>query len=161
MTTPLPQLTRGATARRLTEDPGCVITLLADAGATGGALTANRSTFRTGADGAPPHVHDHMTELFYVLDGALQVLVGDEVIVLEAGDLLAVPPGTPHAFAAAPGREADVLFVFTPGRERFAYYELLDRAHAGDASFDDLAATQERFDNRYVDSAAWAAARAA
>lgn len=164
MTTPqnvLPTLTRGASAERLTRDPACLITLLAEAGAGGHGLTANRSTFRTGADGAPPHVHRHMSELFYVLDGALQVLVGDEVIVLEAGDLLVVPPGTPHAFAAPRGREADVLFVFSPGRERFDYYRLLDRAHVGEATWDEVGATSDRFDNHYVDSPAWAAARAA
>ncbi len=69
-----------------------------------------------------------------------------QVTVLEAGDLLVVPPGTTHAFAAAPGRTADVLFVFAPGRERFEYYRLLDRLHRGEGSWSELDATQERFD---------------
>jgi quercetin dioxygenase-like cupin family protein len=155
-----PTLTRAAEAEVLTSDPGCLITLLADAGGTGGALTSNRSTFAAGADGAPPHAHRHLTELFFVLDGALQVLVGEEITVLEAGDLLVVPPGTTHAFAAAPDRTADVLFVFAPGRERFEYYRLLDRLHRGEGSWDELAATQDRFDNHYAESAAWEAARA-
>ena len=55
--------------------------------------------------------------MFFVLEGALEVLIGDEITVLEAGDLLVVPPGTTHAFAAAPDRTADVLFVFAPGRD--------------------------------------------
>ena len=154
-----PTLTRATDAEVLTGDPGCLITLLADAAGTGGALTSNRSTFAEGADGAPPHAHEHLTELFFVLDGALQVLVGDEITVLETGDLLVVPPGTTHAFAAAPGRTADVLFVFAPGRERFEYYRLLDRLHRGEGSWDELGATQDRFDNHYAESTAWQAAR--
>jgi mannose-6-phosphate isomerase-like protein (cupin superfamily) len=156
-----PTLTRAADAEALTGDPGCLITLLADAASTCGALTSNRSAFAKGADGAPPHSHEHLTELFFVLDGALQVLVGDEITVLEAGDLLVVPPGTTHAFAAAPGRTADVLFVFTPGRERFEYYRHLDRLHRGEGSWDELDATQDRFDNHSCESTAWQAARGA
>ncbi|MEU4106165.1 hypothetical protein AB0F16_37360, partial [Streptomyces tanashiensis] len=32
---------------------------------------------------------------------------GEELTVLEQGDFLLVPPHTPHAFAAAPGAEAE------------------------------------------------------
>jgi mannose-6-phosphate isomerase-like protein (cupin superfamily) len=159
--TPRTVLVRAAQAETLTGDPGGVITLLADASDTGGALTSHRSTFRDGFDGAPPHVHERSTELFFVLDGALQVLLGDEVTVLEQGDLLVVPQGVPHAFAAAPGSDADVLFVFPGGSERFPYYRLLDRVHRGDGSWQEISDSQDRFDNQYVDSAAWKQARTA
>jgi quercetin dioxygenase-like cupin family protein len=147
-------------AEALVHDPGCVLRLLADADQTGGALTANRSTFKVGADGAPPHFHTGATELFFVLSGALQVLVDDQVKILRAGDTLVVPPYVPHAFAAPQGHEADVLFVFAPGRERFEYYRLLDRLHSGEATLQEILDTQERFDNHYVESPAWRAARA-
>ena len=154
-TTTATVLVRATEAETLTGDPGGAITLLADAPATGGLLTSNRSTFKDGADGAPPHYHERAAELFFVLDGALQVLVGEEILVLGKDDVLVVPPGIPHAFTAAPGSDADVLFVFTPGRERFDYFRLLDRAHRGEASFAEIEATQERFDNHYVESSVW------
>jgi quercetin dioxygenase-like cupin family protein len=154
-TTPL--LVRSADAEVLDGDPGGTITLLADAAGTGGALTAHRSTFRAGAAGAPPHTHTRASELFLVLDGALRVLVDQEVVVLRAGDLLVVPPGVPHAFEAAPGTDAEVLFVLTPARERAEYYRLLDRVHRGQADWAEVGASQERFDNHYVDSPEWAA----
>ena len=52
-----------------------------------------------------------------------------------------------------------MLFVFAPGRERFEYYRLLDRLHRGEGSWDELEATQDRFDNHYSESTAWQAAR--
>ncbi|MCO1656553.1 cupin domain-containing protein [Pseudonocardia humida] len=149
-------LVRAADAEVLDGDPGGTITLLADAADTGGALSAHRSTFRAGAVGAPPHTHHEASELFLVLGGALRVLLGEEVTVLRAGDLLVVPAGVPHAFEAAPGHDAEVLFVLAPARERAEYYRLLDRVHRGQAEWTQVGASQDRFDNHYVDSPAWA-----
>jgi quercetin dioxygenase-like cupin family protein len=149
-------LVRAADAEVLDGDPGGTITLLADAPDTGGALSAHRSTFTDGAVGAPPHTHSEASELFLVLGGALRVLVGEDIAVLRAGDLLVVPPGVPHAFEAAPGHAAEVLFVLAPARERAEYYRLLDRVHRGRAGWAEVGASQDRFDNHYVDSPAWA-----
>jgi len=149
-------LLRGSETEILTGDPGGAIALLADTGA----LTANRSTFRQGADGAPPHFHTRASELFVVLDGALDVLFDERIHTLIAGDVLLVPPRMPHAFAAAAGSDADVLFVFTPGIGRFDYYRLLDRVHRGLSSPQEIRDSQQRFDNHYTDSPAWRRARA-
>ena len=150
---------RAADAEVLEADPTSVITLLVDAEETGGKLTSNLTHFEPGNAGAPPHHHTRGAELFYVLEGSLQMLLGDEVTVFGQGDIVVVPPGVHHAFAPAPDASADVLIVFAPGTERFAYYRLLDRLHQGDAAVQDLYDTQDRFDNHYVDSPAWVAAR--
>ncbi|GGP61220.1 cupin domain-containing protein [Streptomyces abikoensis] len=150
-------LTRAAEAE-VTRDPSSVITLLADSDTTGGLLTSYRSTFAQGAPGAPAHFHTRAAEMFHVIDGSLRVLVGEEVKVLEAGDFLLVPPRTHHAFAAAPGCEADVLITFTPGMARFAYMRLLERVMRGEASPREIKESSERFDNHYVDSPVWNAA---
>lgn len=78
--------------------------------------------------------------------------------VLRDGDFLAVPPRTPHAFAAAPGRTADVLFVFDRHMDRFAYLRLLGRVMREEADPKEIAESAERFDNHYVESAVWRAA---
>ncbi|UFQ16604.1 MULTISPECIES: cupin domain-containing protein [Streptomyces] len=152
-----PVLTRAATAET-TSDPSSVMTLLADCGTDGSSVTSYRSTFAKGAVGAPAHFHTKASELFFVIGGALQVLVDDEVKLLEQGDFLLVPPHTPHAFAAAPGAEADVLFVFTPGMPRFDYLRLLGRVMRGEASPQEIKDSSEQYDNHYVDSPAWRAA---
>ncbi|MFD9540101.1 cupin domain-containing protein [Streptomyces sp. NPDC060022] len=149
-----PVLTRSADAET-TSDPSSVMTLLADYGTDGSSLTSYRSSFTKGAVGAPAHFHTKASELFFVLDGSLQVLVDDTVQVLDKGDFLLVPPHTPHAFAAAPGAEADVLFVFTPGMPRFDYLRLLGRVMRGEADFQEIKDSSEQYDNHYVDSPAW------
>jgi quercetin dioxygenase-like cupin family protein len=152
-----PVLTRHSEAETCV-DPSSVMTLLADSDSTADGFTSYRSTFAKGTVGAPAHFHTRATELFFVISGFLQVLVGEEVTVLEAGDFLAVPPHTPHAFAPAPGCEADVLFVFTPGMGRFDYLRLLGRVMRGEADATEIAASAKRFDNHYVDSPVWRAA---
>ncbi|WP_106403214.1 cupin domain-containing protein [Actinocorallia populi] len=137
------------------------IALLADASATNGRLGVIRTSLGRGKDGATPHYHRGSAEMFFVLDGRLQVLAGEEVVTAEAGDTLVVPPRTVHAFAAAPGSGADVLIVITPGVERFDYFRLLDRVRRGQADPRDLLAVQERFDTHFVGSDPWQRTRAA
>jgi mannose-6-phosphate isomerase-like protein (cupin superfamily) len=69
------------------------VRLLVDSSATGGALSTVRVTLGKGADCARAHRHDRSAEMFYVLDGALQVLSGKEIIMAERGDVIVVPPG--------------------------------------------------------------------
>ncbi|MBV1852667.1 cupin domain-containing protein [Catellatospora tritici] len=148
-------LVRAGEAEKLTRDPGSVVTLLADAPQTGNVLTSNRSLLKAGSPGAPPHFHERSDEIFFLLDGELEVLLGEEIITLYRGDLLIVPPYLPHAFAPAPDTDADVLFLFTPGPARFEYYRLLDRFHAGLATAADIKASQERYDNHFLSAALW------
>jgi len=46
--------------------------------------------------GEVKHYHDRSRQLFYVLEGKLQMLMADETLVLEKGDSLEVPPKVPH-----------------------------------------------------------------
>ncbi len=66
-------------------------------------------------------------------------------------------PRTPHVFVAAPGCEADVLFVFTSGIGRFDYLRLFGRVMRGEADTREIAEPSERFDTHYVDSPVWRA----
>jgi quercetin dioxygenase-like cupin family protein len=154
-------LVRAAQAEVLDSDPASVITLLLDPEHTGGALTSNRSRLEQGSAGAPPHRHTRSGELFFVLDGALEVLVGEELHTLHRGDALFVAPNQPHAFAPAAGHDADFLVVITPGKPRFDYYRLLDQVHRGEATWAEVGRTQDRFDNHYVESPVWEARTAA
>lgn len=94
-------IVRDADAEVIGGDP-VGVKLLADSSASGGALSAVRVTLGEGADGARPHLHHHSAELFYLLDGEARLLSGDDIVTAERGDLVIVPPGKPHAFAAAP-----------------------------------------------------------
>ncbi|MCO6006278.1 cupin domain-containing protein [Actinoallomurus purpureus] len=131
------------------------IRLLADSSSTGGALSTQRVTLVDGADGAKPHSHGRSAELFYMLDGTAQLLSGDQVVTAERGDLVVVPPGAPHAFAAAPGENADILIVLTPGVERFEYFRHLERIAYGKVPPESLLEVQELYDTYFLSSPAW------
>ncbi|KAB8162894.1 cupin domain-containing protein [Streptomyces sp. 3MP-14] len=157
VTAPAPVLVRAASAETVRDGAASLITLFADSAQTKGALTANRATLRRGSPGAPAHFHTRATELFFVLGGKLRVLLGESVVTLGAGDLVTVPPRLPHAFAPAPGTEADVLVAFTPGMDRFDYYRLLERVYQGRAGVEEIRASSERYDNHYHESPVWQA----
>ncbi|WP_331720601.1 cupin domain-containing protein (plasmid) [Streptomyces sp. NBC_00161] len=133
--------------------------LLADAGAIGGALGANRLALGEGADGAGPHYHARSSELFYVLDGTVQFLLDGGMETVGPGALVVVPPRMPHAFGAAPGSTAELLVVLTPGVDRFGYFRALGRIQHGMDSFDSLHAEQDRYDVYFLDASAWQSAR--
>ncbi|MFC9895753.1 cupin domain-containing protein [Nocardia sp. NPDC127579] len=135
------------------------VRLLLDADETGGAVSTLEVTMAPGADGAAPHFHTKSSELFYVADGELQVLAGDEIITVGAGGSLVVPRLMPHAFGATPDTSARILIALMPGVERFEYFRLLDRISKGEATFEALLAAQEEFDNHFVDAPNWWAER--
>lgn len=152
---------RAADAERLAL-PNNVTALLAEGAQTGGAFSAIRATLGPSADGARPHHHARASELFFVIAGSVDILVGDEVVTAHAGDLAVIAPMAMHAFAnASASEELDLLIVFGPGIERFDYFRLLRDVVAGEKTVQDVLDSQERFDNWFGDSPAWNAHRAA
>jgi uncharacterized cupin superfamily protein len=148
-------LTRSTDAEVL-ELGSTTLTLLADADGTGGALNANRAVIEPGTAGPPPHFHNGSAEMFFVLGGRLRALAGDRVVTLDEGDFLLVPKRMPHAFATPDEVGADLLIVFTPAiAERFEYFRLGERILKGQASPQEIFTSQDRFDNHFLESAAW------
>jgi mannose-6-phosphate isomerase-like protein (cupin superfamily) len=62
-----------------------------------------------GFPGPPPHIHEHLHDMFYVLDGMLTMRLGEETIELPTGSFVCVPPGVVHTFSN-PG-ETPVCFL--------------------------------------------------
>jgi mannose-6-phosphate isomerase-like protein (cupin superfamily) len=89
-------------------------------------------TLPPGGKGPGPHLHRTFSESFHVLEGALDVLTGDEWTTAYAGDLVYVPRSGVHAFrAAGPDVGARFLILFTPGIKREDYFEGLLELSAG------------------------------
>lgn len=65
--------------------------------------------------GPAPHTHPHK-QLVYVLRGSGAMLVGNELIPVSAGSVVAVPPNVPHIMHHVT-EETEWLEYFTPGRE--------------------------------------------
>ncbi|MQY22306.1 cupin domain-containing protein [Nocardia macrotermitis] len=137
------------------------VRLLLDASATDSAISLQEVRLADGADGAQPHFHTRSHELFYVVEGELQVLLDDTITTLAAGGALVVPKRLPHAFGATPGISTRLLVTLTPGVERFEYFRLLARIERGEATVQNLLDSQETYDTYFVDSPRWRAERAA
>jgi mannose-6-phosphate isomerase-like protein (cupin superfamily) len=87
----------------------------APAEATGGRFYLAEGRLDAGVSGPPPHLHRQLTDMFYVLEGTLSVLVGEDWQDLPAGSFAAVPPGNVHAFTNNSDEEVRFLNLSVPG----------------------------------------------
>lgn len=96
--------------------------LLAPSSATGGGFSV--AEFR-GSEGpwTIPHVHEHLEESFYILEGSFTFTCGGDTIETGPGAFLVVPRETPHVLGAGPGG-GTLLVVWTPGGLEQMFLEL-------------------------------------
>src|SRR6266478_1790767 len=86
---------------------------------TGGAYCLLELNLAPGIS-VPRHTHTREDEAYYVLSGELEVVVGDEVFVLRAGDSLMAPRDIPHRLRNSGNTKNHYLIVFSPaGFEEF------------------------------------------
>lgn len=70
--------------------------------------------------GIEPRLHSHPHEqLLYIISGAAEIVLGDEVLNLKAGDILLVPPDIPHSLKVLGNETVLNLDVFSPIREDY------------------------------------------
>lgn len=129
--------------------------LLADADASDGALSISSGTIAAGADNALPHFHKRSWEVFYILDGTFEILLDDRIATVEAGGLVAVPPGVVHAFGATAAGPVEAVVFITPGVSRFDYFRVLPKVLRGEFSKSELDAMHETYDIHFSDSPLW------
>ena len=86
---------------------------------TGGAYCFLEVSLAPGI-GVPRHTHTREDETYYVISGELEVIVGEEVFVLKAGDTLMAPRDIPHELRNSGSTTNHYLLVFSPsGFEEF------------------------------------------
>ena len=71
-------------------------------------------TIAPGRQGPEPHVHDHEDDAFFVLDGEMTFLLGDEEIAAPAETFVLVPPGVEHTFANRTDAPVRMLNIHAP-----------------------------------------------
>lgn len=92
-----------------------------------------------GSPTPPPHVHEHEDELSYVIEGVLEVTVGDTTRHVRAGESVFKPRGVPHSFAAVGEEPARFLEWIVPAGFEGYFHDVADAVRAS-GSFDrDLA----------------------
>jgi quercetin dioxygenase-like cupin family protein len=78
----------------------------------GVACSASLSVVEPGA-GAPTHFHNTADEVIVVLEGTLEMWIGDERRLVSANHTVALPAGVPHGFVAVGPGPARIL-AFLP-----------------------------------------------
>jgi mannose-6-phosphate isomerase-like protein (cupin superfamily) len=70
--------------------------------------------------GPPPHVHADEEEVFYVLEGKVEVMSGDQQFLAGPGSLVLTPRGTLHTFHVTDEGPGKMLIITAPAQfERF------------------------------------------
>lgn len=68
----------------------------------------------------PPHIHEDASEAIYVLEGILEMAVGEQRLTGSAGALMFVPKGSLHSLSNAGSGPARFLVILSPpGFEEF------------------------------------------
>ncbi|CAN5892397.1 hypothetical protein BH11PSE3_BH11PSE3_28180 [soil metagenome] len=65
--------------------------------AQGVSVSSSLGVLELGA-GAPLHFHEEVDEVIVVIEGTLDVRIGDERLLVTANQTISVPARTPHAF---------------------------------------------------------------
>lgn len=73
--------------------------------------------------GPPPHAHP-WDEAYIGIDGEIEVTIGDDVRTVRAGDVVAAPAGTLHAYRIL--SEGARVYVVTSGHRASAFFADLD-----------------------------------
>src|SRR5215470_14342999 len=96
---------------------------------TGGAYCLLEVSLAPGI-GVPRHTHTREDETYYVMSGELEVIVGEKVFVLKAGDTLMAPRDIPHELRNSGSTTNHYLLVFSPsGFEDFVMATALPAPH--------------------------------
>jgi mannose-6-phosphate isomerase-like protein (cupin superfamily) len=100
--------------------------------------------------GPPPHVHERLHDMFYVLEGRLTMRLGDETLELAPGSFACVPPGTIHTFSNRSEQPVRFLNFNTPGGWENYMRDLAGALAAGSPSPEEVGKIASRYDFRPV-----------
>ncbi len=81
-------------------------------------LTVGRVTIRPG-QANPRHSHSTCEEVLHLLAGRLEHWIGDESLILEAGDTLNVPANVAHYAVNIGDGDADMIVAYSSGERDF------------------------------------------
>lgn len=96
-----------------------VLTWLAGAEAGNcNALTLGRMTVGPGRSNLS-HSHGDSVEVLYLVAGTAAQVVGDDTVMMEAGDTVVIPAGTPHMTHNHGDADADIIMAYPAGTREF------------------------------------------
>jgi quercetin dioxygenase-like cupin family protein len=113
---------------------------------TVGSFFLSESTIEPHFPGPPPHTHEHLHDMFYVLDGTLTVQLGERTEELQPGSFVCVPPGTVHTFRNDTDRPVRLLNFNTPAGWENYMRDLSAAAAAGPLTPEAIGRVASKYD---------------
>ena len=98
------------------------------------------------------HIHSKIEEIFYVVEGEVQIRAGDRLLKTHAGDFVLVPPGVAHAIGNPSGSSAKALILISPAGVHERYFEELAEilAKPGAPDIQAISELRQRYDTEEV-----------
>jgi quercetin dioxygenase-like cupin family protein len=100
-----------------------LMTIKADSRLTGGTYAVWENVVYPGR-GVPLHVHTREDETICVLDGELEIVLGDRTYSARVGDFAHMPRNVPHRFHNRRAKPARMILSFTPGGGEQLFLEI-------------------------------------
>jgi quercetin dioxygenase-like cupin family protein len=99
--------------------------------------------------GIPPHVHENEDEVFQVLEGQVEMSIGDKMTTLNAGDIIFCPKGVPHSWKIVGQEKArSMLSIFPAGLE--GMFKELSELPAGPPDMEKVSEICGKYKLRFV-----------
>jgi mannose-6-phosphate isomerase-like protein (cupin superfamily) len=134
--------------------PAGSIRFLAGADTTDGSFSIVEATEELGS-AAPLHVHHGEAEAFYVVEGTIELICGEQTLIAGAGDFVYTPRDVPHKYTVVGEQRARVLLLFSrPGFEQF-FAEAgapIDQEPAGPPDPDALGRLVEKYEMELLET---------
>ncbi|UCF91443.1 MAG: cupin domain-containing protein [Desulfobacterales bacterium] len=81
-------------------------------------LTLGRAMIKKGRSN-PKHRHANCDEVLYLLQGKLEHIVGEQMLIMEAGDTCVVPAGVLHVARSIGEEDADIIVAYSAGDRQY------------------------------------------
>jgi mannose-6-phosphate isomerase-like protein (cupin superfamily) len=117
---------------------------------TAGSFFLSETTIDPGFPGPPPHRHDRLHDMFYVLDGVLTMRLGDDTHEIGPGTFVCVPPRVTHTFSNTSDAPVRFLNFNTPAGWEDYMRDLGKAAKTGPLTPDVIGRIASRYDFQAV-----------
>ena len=126
------------------------VTIKATGEDTDDSFYLGEATLEAGFAGPPPHVHERLHDMFYVLEGTLTMRLGDDTTELAEGSFVCVPPGVVHTFSNPGPKRVRLLNFNTPAGWENYMRDLRAALEKGTPSPEEIGQIASRYDFRVV-----------
>lgn len=79
----------------------------------------------------PEHIHEKEDEIFHVLEGKVELIVGDKTLEGNVGDIIYLPRGIKHGIKTKGDETAKVLNYVIPGKNFESFFKELNENGIG------------------------------